>query len=214
MLKEILFMTGNKHKLKEVSHMFSPIGYSVNSLEFESEEDQIIEPQVDTVVEVSKSKLSQCISILEDRNLIGNKSLMVEDSGLFINSFDGFPGVYSAYVLKTLGCEGILELMKNKNNRLAEYRSSVSFWDGESKKMFHGYGTCPGYIDVERRGRGGFGYDPIFVPLNLDDLGNPLDYGKEGVISTNGQTFGEVSLDCKQQFSHRRRALSDLLTKL
>jgi len=207
-------MTGNTHKLKEVSHMFSPLGYSVNCLEFKSGDNQVIEPQVDTVIEVSRSKLTQCMSILEDRNLMADNSLMVEDSGLFINSFEGFPGVYSAYVLKTVGCEGILELMRNRSNRLAEYRSSVSFWDAESKKMLHGYGICPGYIDVERRGSGGFGYDPIFVPLDLDDLGNPLDYGINGEISTNGQTFGEVSLDCKQQFSHRRRALSDLLTKL
>ena len=213
-MKEILFMTGNVHKLEEVTHMFSPLEYSVNCLEFEKNEDQIIEPQVDTVVEVSNSKLEQCLKILKKNKSLQHYSIMVEDSGLFIDEFEGFPGVYSAYILKTLGCDGILELMKKKSNRLAEYRSSVTFWNGATKKVLQGYGICTGYIDTEKRGDGGFGYDPIFVPFDLDSTGNSLGPGIDGKVSTCGKTFGEVTLDCKQQFSHRRRALSDLLDKL
>jgi XTP/dITP diphosphohydrolase len=214
MVREILFMTGNSHKLEEAKHMFSPLGFTLKHLGFEEETSQIIEPQVDTVVEVSHSKLNQCLKIIENIHGNQNNSIMVEDSGLFIDSFEGFPGVYSAYVLKTLGCNGILNLMSNEGNRLAEYRSSVTLWDSESKEIIHGYGICPGYITTEKRGTSGFGYDPIFIPLDIDTLGDPLEYGVEGDVSTDGKTFGEVSLDCKQQFSHRRRALSHLLEQL
>jgi len=214
MVREILFMTGNPHKLEEAKHMFSPLGFNVEHLVFEDGAPEIIEPQVDTVVEVSHSKLNQCLKILEDKYGTHNYSVMVEDSGLFIDSFDGFPGVYSAYVLKTLGCDGILNLMSNNNYRLAEYRASATFWDSNSKQILHGYGVCPGYITTEKRGTGGFGYDPIFIPLDIDKFGNSVEYGISGEVSTDGKTFGEVSLECKQQFSHRRRALSHLLEQL
>ena len=52
-------MTGNRHKLEEVKHMFAPLGFTVEHLVFDEDDSDIIEPQVDTVVEVSHSKLNQ-----------------------------------------------------------------------------------------------------------------------------------------------------------
>ena len=188
-------MTGNKGKLLEAKHAFSPLGFNVEQFLIDGKVPHIIEPQCDTLDEVADSKISQGMKLLKE---IGreNDALLVEDSGLFIESLDGFPGVYSAYVLDKIGCEGILKIM-NKNVRKASFQASARFWDGQ--KVHKGSGICPGKIVVSIRGNFGFGYDPIFVPS--DYLG----------FSTDGLTFGEVELAIKEKFSHRKKALDGIL---
>ena len=147
--------------------------------------------------------------------------LLVEDAGLFIQHLNGFPGVYSAYALKTIGCNGVLKLLShlesqdpvmNGQLRGAEFQAVAALWNG--KEIIFGNGKCPGWIAQEINGEDGFGFDPIFVPFDLDGLGNALTAGNYGETSTHGATFGAVELEKKQLFSHRMRALSDLITQL
>ena len=77
-----------------------------------------------------------------------------------------------------------------------------------------GNGTCPGWIAHQKTEGEGFGFDPIFVPSDLDEDNQPLPPGTYGVVSTHGATFGGISMDEKQKFSHRSRALEDLLWQL
>ena len=194
---QLWFMTGNQGKLLEAKHAFTPLGFSVKQFKFEGKIPEIIEPQCDTLEEVANAKMAQGIELLKS---IGREqdALLVEDSGLFIDSLDGFPGVYSAYVLKKIGCNGILNLLKSKTSRKASFCASACLWDGE--KIHRGNGICPGRIVESIRGSNGFGYDPIFVPLDILDN------------STNGLTFGEVKLAVKENYSHRKKALEELLS--
>ncbi len=59
-----------------------------------------------------------------------------------------------------------------------------------------------------------FGFDPIFIPADLDADGEALPVGEMGDRSTHGTPFGGISMEEKQHYSHRRRALSSLLSHL
>jgi XTP/dITP diphosphohydrolase len=117
------------------------------------------------------------------------KNLFIEDSGLFIDALKGFPGVYSSYVLKTIGIHGVLKLMRNIDDRGAEFVSVVGLKYMGKVKIFKGVVT--GSISLEPRGDKGFGYDPIFIP-----------HGSE-------RTFAEDRI-LKMKISHRKKALDKL----
>lgn len=115
-----------------------------------------------------------------------NKPLIVEDSGLFVDALKGFPGPYSSFVQHTLGNKGILKLMGGENNRRAEFRSVVAYCaPGEEPTTFTGIWW--GELLAEEVGTGGFGYDPIF--------------------SYRRFPVGEMTVEQKNEVSHRRRAL-------
>jgi XTP/dITP diphosphohydrolase len=116
---------------------------------------------------------------------------VLEDSGLFIEALNGFPGVYSAYVFQTIGQMGILRLMEGKRDRDARFESRIalSLPDGNVELVS---GTCTGTIPQTMRGSEGFGFDPVFIPEG--------DY----------RTFAEMSIEEKEVHSHRGKALAAL----
>jgi XTP/dITP diphosphohydrolase len=120
---------------------------------------------------------------------------VLEDAGLFIDALGGFPGVYSAYAYRTVGCEGVLRLVEGRDDRTARFESRVALVlpGGEVEVMA---GTSRGELSREARGSGGFGFDPVFVP--------------EGEV----RTFAEMDLNEKEGHSHRGRALARLRDRL
>ena len=126
--------------------------------------------------------------------------VVVDDAGLFIDAFEGFPGPYSSFVENTIGVERVWELASVVDERDAEFRCVLAYCDGEPfddgsdgsdsdddglpVKSFTG--VVEGTI-VAPRGSGGFGYDPIF--------------------EHDGATFAERTADEKNELSHRGRAL-------
>jgi XTP/dITP diphosphohydrolase len=116
-------------------------------------------------------------------------SVMIEDAGMFIDCLKGFPGVYSAYVQKTIGNSGILRLMEGMDNRGAAFKSIVGYAEpGMEPVVFKG--ELKGDIGFEPRGTGGFGYDPIFY--------------------VNGKSLAEMSLEEKNRISHRAGSMKAL----
>ncbi|MBJ03282.1 MAG: non-canonical purine NTP pyrophosphatase, RdgB/HAM1 family [Euryarchaeota archaeon] len=183
------FLTGNQGKLSEAHDLLRSLGYNVQSFQIDGEIPDIIEPQSDSLTTVALAKIAQGVELLAANERL-HELLLVEDSGLFIESLPDFPGVYSASVFKSLGCEGILKLLGNE--REARFMTTIALWTGEAVEVF--IGVCEGYISTEIRGQGGFGYDPIFVPHS----------GNEG------RTFAEMTTEEKSSMSHRGRALSAL----
>ena len=116
---------------------------------------------------------------------------MLDDSGLFLSALEGFPGVYSAYIYRTIGNRGILNLMNKKGDKRAEFRTAAALVDANEKiHIFEG--VCKGSVIDEERGKNGFGYDPIFMPV-----GHEI-------------TFGEMSTEEKNKISHRGLAFQEL----
>ena len=197
-MRTVWFMTGNVGKVREAKHALEPLGFEVKQLIVEGVE--ISEPQCDDLEIVARAKLQQAQAHLPHPD----DALMVEDAGLFVDALDGFPGVYSAYVLSTLGCNGMLKLMKGNNNRNAEFQAVAALLlDGD---VFIARGVCKGVLAAEASGEDGFGFDPIFVQNDIE---------REGFVqTTNGLTFADVDLSVKENFSHRRKALDGLLELL
>ena len=108
--------------------------------------------------------------------------MIIEDDGLYIDSLDGFPGPYSSYVHKTIGNQGILDLLKK--NRDAKFISNITYCDKKNLESFEG--KLDGCISKSEKGTG-WGYDPIFIPKNTK------------------KTFAEL-ID-KNNLSHRYKAL-------
>ncbi|MDP6741693.1 MAG: RdgB/HAM1 family non-canonical purine NTP pyrophosphatase [Candidatus Thalassarchaeaceae archaeon] len=193
-MTRLLFLTGNAGKLVEATQFFAPLGYQVEQFLIDGEVPTVIEPQADDLQYVALSKIEQAAAYLDAS---GQKAaVLVEDAGLFIDELNGFPGVYSARILKQLGLSGILKVMSGVNERGAEFRACAALWDGE--QVIFGEGICRGTITKETRGEQGFGYDPIFSPEEED----------------TARTFGEMSSTEKGRHSHREKALNSLINQL
>jgi XTP/dITP diphosphohydrolase len=122
-----------------------------------------------------------------------------EDSGLVVPGLNGRPGVYSA---RYAGKQGDDEANNNRllaelaplpaDRRAAYYVCTAALADPTGEVRAVTEGRCHGVIVNERRGTGGFGYDPLFL------------------IPEYHQTFGELSARVKHALSHRARALARL----
>ena len=193
-MTRLLFLTGNAGKLVEATQFFAPLGYQVEQFLIDGEVPAVIEPQADDLRYVALSKIEQAAAYLDAS---GQKAaVLVEDAGLFIDELNGFPGVYSASILKQLGLSGILKIMTGMNERSAEFRACAVLWDSE--QFIFGEGVCRGTITEEIRGGEGFGYDPIFSPEE----------------DNTERTFGEMSRTEKGGYSHREKALKSLINQL
>jgi XTP/dITP diphosphohydrolase len=194
-MRKVWFMTGNRGKVAEAKHALQPLGFDVVQLQVEGVE--ISEPQADNLEEVARSKIEQAIPYLPSPD----DALLVEDAGLFVDALHGFPGVYSAYALKTIGFNGLLNLLQDTTQRTGSFHAVAALWlDG---KIHLSRGICQGEIAIQASGNDGFGFDPVFIP-------HPIQYN--GITySTDGKTFADVDLTVKEKFSHRRKALDGLI---
>jgi XTP/dITP diphosphohydrolase len=179
-LKEnkIWLATSNSHKVKEARVVLADYGIELGHIEVDR-----IELQSDDPGEIVVYSLSQ---LPED-----GRPVAIEDAGLFIDHYGGFPGPYSSYALEKLDNPGILKLMQEVECRGAAYHSYVGFRFGDEVHIFQG--TVKGEISDRMKGTNGFGYDPIFIP-------------EEG----DGRTFGEMTDHEKNAISHRARAFRTL----
>lgn len=190
----LIIASKNKNKLRELELAANILLPEIN-IEIDMQEKyEKIEIQSSELSEIALKAL-QCILSRYNPQVGENDILLVEDSGLFIDVLKGFPGPYSSYILKTIGIDGVLKLLEDKDNRRASYKASMAFYNPR-------YGTgvvegvLKGEISREARGSEGFGFDPIFIP--------------EGYRNT----LSELGLHVKIRISHRSRALVNLFRKL
>jgi len=108
----VLFVTGNQNKVTEASDILSPLGFVIEQLLIGGQVPDLIEPQAEGIEEIAKSKLEQAVSLTMGTEF-ENEALLVEDSGLFIDSLSGFPGPYSSFVHETIGLSGVLRDRKS-----------------------------------------------------------------------------------------------------
>ncbi len=131
---------------------------------------------------------------------------LADDTGLFVDALDGGPGVHTARyagvgatydqnVAKLLDALADVEV-GGPPGRGAQFRTCIALVWPDGREVL-GEGSVEGRIAPERRGTGGFGYDPVFVPIEGD-----------------GRTFGEMSRAEKGELNHRVRAFADLLAQL
>lgn len=167
-MNRISFVSKNENKYNEIESRLKRFDIQLEFVELE-----LREIQSNLLEEIATIKSDYAYDVLR-------KPLIVEDTGIFIFALNNFPGPYSSYVFKTIGNEGILSLLKNKSNRDALFKTIITFNNGKIREMFSG--ELKGKISNEEKG-GGWGYDPIFVPINFSSSYGELGYQNKIDIS-------------------------------
>jgi XTP/dITP diphosphohydrolase len=184
---KIVFASNNKNKIQEIQSML-PDTIQIVSLESIGCYEEI--PETAKTIEVN--------AILK-ANYITQKygfDCFADDTGLEVEALNGEPGVYSArYAGEQRNADDnmnkLLEELLDKPNRNAQFKTVIALNLKEKQYLFEGIAS--GEITLEKKGTGGFGYDPIFKPTNYDE------------------TFAELSLAVKNEISHRGKATKALL---
>ena len=189
-MKQIVFATNNKNKLREIREIMSDL-YEVLSLDDIGCHEEIVE-DAETIEGNAKIKAD----FVTNKNHV---DCFADDTGLEVEALNGAPGVYSArYAGEHCSYQDnvnkMLNAMKGKTNRKAAFRTVIALnLDGKSYTF---EGRCDGQIVESQRGTDGFGYDPIFMPDGFN------------------QTFAEMSHEEKNAISHRGRATKKLIAFL
>jgi len=189
-MKELVFATNNQHKLKEIREIIGS-QYKIISLDEIGCYEDIIEDA--ETIEGNASLKSWYVY---------NKFKMdcfADDTGLEIEALDGKPGVKSArYAGDDCNPENnikkILAELAAHTNRKARFKTVISLIRQGTETFFEG--TVDGVILKGKRGDGGFGYDPVFLPDGYE------------------KSFAELAAEEKNKISHRGRAMQKLISFL
>ena len=193
---KLIFATNNQHKVDEIRSVIGNSSLEVIALKEAGIDIDIPEPF--NTLEENASNKSRSIYEMNriDPIVIGCFS---EDTGLEVEALDGEPGVKSArYAAEgrsfDKNIEKLLQKLEGVTNRKAKFRTVISLIIDAKETLFEG--SCEGTIVYAKKGNGGFGYDPIFVP------------------DGSSHTFAEMKIEEKNQFSHRKRATDKLIAYL
>ena len=182
----IFFVSNNIHKYFEIKSILHD---TTIDLDLHFYKQNIVEIQDEKIEEIAIEKAKSAYNIVK-------RPIIIEDDGLFINSLNGFPGQYSSYVFKSIGNRGILRLLEGSRARSAFFKSIFVYTNGIITRVF--IGQINGKISSTITD-GGWGYDPIFIPLK--------DYNDDD-DNNNNKTFATLSkTNKKNELSHRRIAL-------
>lgn len=203
--KELVIATRNQGKVKEFAALFQQKGYAVKSLADFNDMPDIVEDG-DTFTANALIKATVIAEVLK-------LPVLADDSGLCVDRLGGDPGVYSARYAGPGASDA------DNNRKLLDELAALPALEGEdafasgalSAARFvcalvlvdeHGHTVasveeaCPGEILPAPQGAGGFGYDPLFYIPEL------------------GKTMAELSVDEKNEYSHRGKAIRSLWTQL
>ena len=187
---KLVFATNNQHKADEIRNV---IGSSFELLTLKEAGIDIDIPEPYDTLEENASAKSKAIYQLTQT------SCFSEDTGLEVAALNGRPGVKSArYAGDDKSFENnidkLLDELKYKTDTSARFRTVISLVLDGKEYLFEG--VCDGKIIRERKGTAGFGYDPVFVP------------------DGSQKAFAEMSLEEKNQWSHRKKATEKLVAFL
>ncbi len=187
----ICFASGNQDKVKELNDM---LGFSFEIIGLKSLGITEEIPETGKTLEENSAIKARYVF---DRHQM---PVFADDSGLLVDALSGAPGVYSARYAgprknNEKNIDLVLENLGNQEPRTAQFKTIITFIDEKGNETQF-KGAASGKIIKERRGKNGFGYDPIFIPdgFNL--------------------TFAEMSAKEKNQISHRYQAVRLLISHL
>ena len=203
----VTFVTTNPGKVREAREY---LGDSVEQVDFD-----YVEPQAEDLATVAAYGARRAYARFE-------KPVIVDDSGLTIDAFDGFPGPYSSFVDDKLGIERVWKLARDEDDRSAAFRGVIAYCDGDP------FEATPQPVDDQRRGQdlAADERDSATTDDQVDDGAVPVKlfegvvpgeivaprgdggFGYDPLFEYDGTTFAEMDTDEKNAVSHRGRALA------
>lgn len=193
MFSKLVIATGNKGKLREISHLLSPLNLEIIP------QSALNVPECD---EPFCTFIENALAKARHASKITGLPALADDSGLCVDALQGAPGVLSARYAgepksDDANNQKLLEVLGNTQNRHAHFYCVMVLVRNENDpEPIIAEGQWHGEILSEYRGNDGFGYDPLF----LDDK--------------TGKTVAELPLEIKSRISHRGHAMAKLLQKL
>jgi XTP/dITP diphosphohydrolase len=181
MKQKIVFATNNAHKLEEVSAILGD-NYEVLSLR-----------EIGCAADIPETEETFAGNAIQKAQYVKEHfgyDCFADDSGLEVDALDGAPGVYSARYSgggSEANIDKLLHNLTGISERGAQFRTVIALLIGEEFQLFEG--IVRGSMTEERRGVGGFGYDPIFIPEGYE------------------LTFAELGSEVKNRISHRAKAV-------
>ena len=177
-MKSVFLVTSNLGKVEEISKHLEKFGIKVIGKGMEIPEIQ------DGQERVAIEKAKYAVDIIKS-------PLIVEDTALFFEAFDDFPGIHTKFIFKAIGYEGILKLLENKPRK--SYFKTVIAYCEPSKEPKTFIGIDNGRISETVRGisHPRLPYDSIFIPDGDD------------------RTFAEMTKEEKSKYSARAKAAEE-----
>lgn len=170
----LYFITGNKNKFTEISTILP----NVKQLDIDLPEIQDIDAK-----EIIKAKLLEAFKYQQ-------AELIVEDTSLYLDCLNSLPGPLIKWFMKTVGNEGLFNMVEKLNNNKAEAKTIIGYIKNPDE-IYYFEGSVKGRI-VSPIGKSGFGWDPIFQPEGFS------------------KSFAELTQEEKNGISMRRIALNKL----
>jgi XTP/dITP diphosphohydrolase len=184
MTPTLAMVTSNPDKLAEAERVLAPLGIRLEGVQLE-----LVEPMVEEMSAIVRAKASQAAAAL-------GRPLLVDEAGLFLDAYAGFPGPFTKHVMRALGYGGLARLTAG-GAELGEMRALVAYWEpGGTIEIFEG--RCRGRVLAEPVGapRAATPLSRVFVP--------------EGFTQPLALLDGDALL----RTSHRARALREALLRL
>lgn len=173
-MSNLSFVSSNEGKIKEAQKI---LGFPIDIVKLELDEIQSL--NLNNIV----------IKKAEEAYKKLNKPLLVDDVGLYLNGWSGFPGPFIKFLISKSGNDLLLQMLSSFTDKSAVLKSAIGYHNGKEIMVF--IGEVEGDI-VESRGKGGWGFDSIFVPKGYD------------------KTFAQMTEKEKNKISHRFQALVKL----
>lgn len=194
-METLIMATNNEHKLREIRQILGD-KYEVKGLK----EIGCLEDIPETSDTLEGNALQKARYVYEHYGL----NCFADDTGLEVEALGGAPGIYTARYGSMNGYGDshdsdaniacLLDRLQGATTRKARFRTVIALLQGGKEHLFEG--IVEGEILTERRGQDGFGYDPIFAPVET------------------GITFAEMGPVEKNRISHRGRATQKLVAFL
>lgn len=187
----VMLATGNVDKIREISALLGGI-------------DVLGAPSGFDVDETGSTLMQNAwLKAAELRRSADAETIVVaDDSGLFVHALAGRPGVFSSRyagpnATYADNCRRLLEELEDNDDRRACFATVLVGLSADGT-VYVAEGSCPGLITKAPRGSEGFGYDPVFAPME----------------DSSGRTMAQMSRDEKGAISHRGRAVRRLVSLL
>lgn len=191
-MKELIMATNNAHKLEEIRQILGDT-FSIKSLS----DIGCYEDIPETADTLEGNALQKALYIHEHYGV----DCFADDTGLEVDALDGGPGVFTARFGAMNGygeshdananIQCLLDKLKEATTRKARFRTVIALVQNGKEQLFEG--IVEGNILMQPVGEGGFGYDPVFAPVEADGL-----------------AFAQMSAEAKNAISHRGRATKKL----
>jgi non-canonical purine NTP pyrophosphatase (RdgB/HAM1 family) len=174
----LVFVTSRAEKALEAARL----GFEIERLDLDLPEPQALDPS-----DIVEAKARAAYAVL-------GRPVLVEDSGLAVRAWGGFPGALVKWLERSAGIAGLARMLDPFPDRGATAVCAIAYCDGG--EVVTARGETAGAIAPAPRGSGGFGWDVVFVPEGSD------------------RTFAEMAPEEKDRVSHRRRAWDAMAPRL